>query len=294
MAKSTSAGAKLSMIMSMVIFGTIGIFVRYISYSSGILAMSRGFIGVFFLLLFLKFRHKTISMESIKQNGLILTLSGAFIGINWILLFEAYRYTTVATATLCYYLAPILVIALSPFIFKEKLTPLRITAVIMALVGMVFVSGVYQGIGGGSGDFAGILLGIGAAVFYASVIICNKKLKDIDAYSQTAVQLFMAGVVLIPYNLITGGFAKVPEQTDVKAVLLLLFVGIVHTGLAYVLYFGSTQTLSAQTLAIFSYIDPVVAILVSAFVLMEGMSVYGIIGAVLILGSTLLTNFENK
>lgn len=283
---------KVKLIMSMVVFGTIGIFVRYIPYTSGIIAMTRGIVGALFLILFICLTHKKFSWESIGRNVLLLILTGSFIGINWILLFEAYRYTTVATATLCYYLAPVFMIIASPFVFKEKITPIKFLAICLALLGMVLVSGVYKGFGGGVSDFYGVLFGIGAAIFYALVIILNKKLKDISAYDQTIVQLIIAGLILVPYNFFTKSFAEIPAETTGLAVVLLIFVGIVHTGITYALYFGSVQTLPAQTIAIFSYIDPVVAILISAFILKEGMDIFGIIGAVLILGSTFLTEIK--
>lgn len=290
--------AKLQLIISMIIFGTIGIFVRFIPYSSGVIAMTRGIVGALFLLVFITIRGKKLDFAAIKSNLLILILTGVFIGINWILLFESYRYTTVATATLCYYFAPVFVIIASPFVFNEKISTVKAMAVIMSLLGMVLVSGVYKGIGnpmaGVSSNSIGITLGIGAALFYAAVIICNKKLKDIEAYDQTIVQLFIAGAVLIPYNIITGAFNGIRAYTNSTVLILLAIVCIVHTGIAYVLYFGSMQNLSAQTIAIFSYIDPVVAILISTFILRENMDMLGVVGAVLILGSTLVSELRSQ
>lgn len=290
--------AKLQLIISMIVFGTIGIFVRFIPYTSGVIAMTRGIIGALFLLVFIALKGRKLDFAAIKNNLLILILTGAFIGINWILLFESYRYTTVATATLCYYFAPVFVIIASPFVFNEKLTTVKVTAVILSLLGMVLVSGVYKGLGadaaGLPNNSLGVSLGIGAALFYALVIIFNKKLKDIDAFDQTAVQLFIAGAVLIPYNLATGAFNEVGALTTGRVVILLIIVSVVHTGVTYVLYFGSMQSLSAQTIAIFSYIDPVVAILVSTFILRENMDMLGIVGAVLILGSTLLSELRSN
>ena len=290
-------GAKLQLIVSMAVFGTIGIFVRFIPYPSGMIAMIRGILGALFLLVFIVLKGRRLNLTSIKNNLLILILTGAFIGINWILLFESYRYTTVATATLCYYFAPVFVIIASPFVFKEKLTTVKVTTVILSLLGMVLVSGVYKGIGSASLGLAnnslGVSLGIGAALFYALVIILSKKLKDIDAFDQTAVQLFTAGFVLIPYNLVTGAFSEVASLTNGRVLILLMVVSIVHTGVSYVLYFGSMQSLSAQTIAIFSYIDPVVAIFISTFILHENMDMLGIVGAVLILGSTLMSELKS-
>ena len=285
--------ARAKLILAMTIFGTIGIFVKYIPLPSSVIACARGFVGVLFLLLVTLLRKSKISFKDIKRNLLLLVISGAFIGINWILLFEAYRYTTVATATLCYYMAPIFMTIASPFVLKEKLTLKKGLCVLVALIGMVFVSGI---VGTSSLHISvpGILCGLGAAFFYACVILLNKFLKDISAYDKTMTQLFMASLVILPYTLLTSDVSF--SALDTKGLICLLIVCVVHTGFAYTVYFSSVGSLKAQTVAIFSYIDPVIAIILSALLLKEEMSVFGIIGAILILGSTLFSelNFKKK
>lgn len=140
-----SRAARRNVIASMFIYGTIGVFVRYIPLPSSMTAMMRGLIGAPFLLLVLLSRRSRMDWGGIRRNLGLLCLSGAMLGINWILLFEAYRYTTVATATLCYYFAPIFLVAASPFVFGEKMTARKLLCVLAALLGMVFVSGVAQG-----------------------------------------------------------------------------------------------------------------------------------------------------
>lgn len=271
---------------AMVIFGTIGVFRRHLPFSSGLIALARGLIGVLFLLCVLLVRGRHLSFAAIKKNLLILLISGALIGFNWILLFEAYRYTSVATATLCYYMAPVFVIIASPFFLKERMTVKKAIVAVTALVGMVLVSDILStGIQEVS-EIRGILLGLGAAVLYASVIILNKKLKDISSYDRTTVQLGASFIVLLPYVIITENVSDI--KIAVPTVLLLVLVGIVHTGIAYAMYFSSMEKLPAQTVAIFSYLDPILAVLLSAIILHEKMSVLGVIGAVLILGATLL------
>lgn len=290
---SSQGLGRAKLILAMTIFGTIGIFVKFIPLPSSMIACVRGFVGVAFLLLVTLIKKSKISLKDIKRNLLLLCISGAFIGINWILLFEAYRYTTVATATLCYYMAPIFVTIASPFILKEKLTAKKVFCVLIALVGMVFVSGI---VGTDSLQISvlGILCGVGAAFFYACVILLNKHLKDISSYDMTMTQLLVAAVVILPYVLLTEDITAV--SLDAPAIIFLLLLGIVHTGFAYMIYFSSIASLKAQTVAIFSYIDPVIAILLSALVLREDMGIYGAIGAVLILVSTLLSeiNFKKK
>ena len=288
--KNTEQRALFSLIFSMVIFGTIGIFRRHIALSSGVLAMARGFIGAAFLLLIIALKREHLSKAAIKKNLWLLILSGACIGFNWILLFEAYRYTTVATATLCYYLAPIFVILVSPLVLKERISPQKLGCVLVSLIGMVFVSGVLNAGFSGIAEMKGVLLGLGAAAFYASVILMNKKIIDIPAYDKTIVQLVCAATVLVPYVLLTEELAEA-EWSGIGFVLVLV-VGILHTGVTYALYFGSMAHLKAQTVAIFSYIDPIVAILLSAVLLQEKMDGLTILGTVMILGAAVYSELR--
>ena len=286
--------AKLELIASMFIFGTIGIFVRHIPLPSSMIALVRGFVGAFFVLLFVYLKKSKLDKTAIKKNFVMLALSGAFIGINWILLFESYNYTTVATATLCYYMQPIFVILASPILLKEKLTVKKVVCVAVALIGMVFVSGVLQTGIPALSEAKGILYGLGAACFYATVVLMNKKITDISAYDKTIMQLGMGAIVLSPYVMLTQDFGAATVSMTPSLWLLLLFVGLVHTGVAYALYFDSMKDLKAQTLAIFSYIDPIVAIILSALLLKESMGLYGVIGAVLVLGSTFISELPEK
>lgn len=291
-AKKAQLLSKASLAFSMTVFGTIGIFVRSIELPSSFVAMARGFLGVLFLLAFKLARRQKVSLSAVKSNIRLLFASGAAIGVNWILLFESYNYTSVATATLCYYLAPIFVTVASPFVLKEKLSAKKLCCVLCALFGMVFVSGVFENGGVKAGELKGILLGTGAAAFYAAVMLLNKKLHGIADTDRTIMQLLFASLTVTPYVLLTENVASFEYGT--KTVLLLLTVGIIHTGFSYMLFFGSVGRLPAQTTALFSYIDPVVAILLSALLLKEKLVLFDIIGAVMILGSTLVSEFSFK
>lgn len=277
-----------NLIASMVIFGTVGIFRRWIPLPSAAVAAARGVVGAAFLLALTAARRKKLSGALIRRNLALLLCSGAAMGANWIALFEAYRYTTVAAATLCYYMAPILVILASPFVIGEKLTLKKALCAAAALAGMVFVSGAAEG---GLGGARGALLGLLAAALYAAVVLMNKRMQPMPALDRAVVQLLTAGVVVLPYALLTGGGAGTP---DVRAVLLLAVVCIVHTGLAYALYFGSVEHLPAHTLALLSYIDPVVAVLLSALLLRERLTVFTVLGAVLILGAAVLCELPER
>lgn len=292
MKPGSKLGGYASIATAMLIFGSIGIFRKYLPVPSGFLAMSRAVIGVAFLFAVMAVTRRKVSYGKIRKNLPCLLISGGFIGINWILLFEAYNHTTVSVATLCYYMAPVFIIAVSPFVLKERITPRKAVCGILALVGMFFVSGVFSGGDFASGQVAGILFGLSSAVFYANVVLMNKKMTDIPPYEKTLVQLMSSAVVMLPYVLACEDVTSIEFTPQV--IVLLIIVGVVHTGAAYALYFGGLTAVSAQTAALCSYIDPASALIMSALILGERMDVYSIIGAVIILGSAITGEIEVK
>ena len=280
----------LKLIFAMTIFGTIGIFRNYIPFPSGFVAMARGFIGVLSLLLVMLISRKKLCFSAIRENLILLVLSGAFIGINWILLFEAYKYTTVSVATLSYYFAPVIVTVVCPFLFKEKLTKKQILCFVMSTLGIVMITGI--GDMGGGKDHIGIMFGLGAAVLYATVILLNKFIKNVEGIHRTFLQFIAAIIVLIPYVLSTSGVTL--AGMDGRGWINLLIVGLVHTGVTYCLYFSSLKELPGQKAAILSYIDPLVAVVISVTILGESMGIWQVIGGVLILGFTLWNELPSK
>ena len=284
--------SKFMFLSSMLIFGTIGLFRKSIPFPSSLIAASRGLIGTLFLLLFIKLTHQKLSWSSIKKNLIPLILSGTLMGFNWILLFESYNYTSVAVSTVCYYTAPIFVILAAPVLFKEKLTKRKIFCSFAALIGVLLVSGIFKTSFTGIQELKGIFLGLMAALLYASVILINKKLKDIESFDRTVLQLATSAAVLLPYTFITENLTALPFNFSVLS--LLLIVGIVHTGAAYVLYFHSMKALNTETIALYSYIDPMSAILFSAVFLHESMTMIEIIGMILILGAALISELKPR
>ena len=199
---------RIKNIAAMAIFGSIGVFVRLIPMPSSVISLSRAAIGGVFLLILMLILGKRLSLSSIKENAILLLLSGIALGFNWMLLFEAYKYTSVANATLCYYLAPVIMVVLSPLIFKEGLTLTRVLAVILSVVGMALISGAEVAFVGSRGVI-GIILGISAACLYAMIVILNKKLCGISAYERTAVQLIVSAISMLPYCAFTGAFSGI-------------------------------------------------------------------------------------
>ena len=247
---------RLMLITSMTIFGTLGLFVRNIPVSSGELALCRAVLAALLIAVFLLLTKQRIPFSRIKKEVPLLLASGIAMGINWILLFEAYKYTTVSVATLSYYFAPVIVTIVCPVLFQEKLTGKQILCFVMSTIGLVLITGIGE-VGSGS-DFVGILFGLGAAVFYATVILLNKFIKNVEGIHRTFLQFLAAILILVPYVILTSGVTL--GSLDGIGWINLLIVGLVHTGVTYCLYFSSLKELPGQKAAILSYIDPLVAV----------------------------------
>ena len=276
--------ARWMLVVSMVIFGTLAPFVRQISVSSGELALYRAVMAAILIGVFLLVTKQKIPFASIKKELVLLLLSGMAMGFNWILLFEAYRYTTVSVATLSYYFAPVLVTLACPILFREKLTKKQILCFLGSTVGLVLITGIGD-LNGGSSHLTGILFGLGAAVLYATVVLLNKFIKNVEGIHRTFLQFLAAILVLVPYVAMTSGVTL--EQMNGIGWGCLLVVGLIHTGVTYCMYFSSLNHLSGQKAAILSYLDPLVAVVISVTLLQEPLTLVQGVGGLLILGFTL-------
>ncbi len=280
---------QILLIISMFIFGTIGLFVKYVPLSSGEIALYRAILAIFVIGIYLIITKSKLDFKTLKKYIPLLLLSGIAMGINWILLFEAYKYTSVSIATLSYYFAPTIVMIVSTFLFKEKLTKKQIVCFIGSTIGLVLITGITNT---DSNNLIGIILGLGAAVFYATVILLNKFIKGVSGVNRTFLQFISSCIILIPYVLLTSGINVFSLET--KPLIYLLIIGIIHTGITYVMYFSSIKDLPGERIAIYSYIDPLVAILVSYVFLSEFMNFIQIIGGILILFFTLFSELKIK
>ena len=283
--------SRLMMIVSMTIFGTLAPFVRRIGVTSGELALYRALMAAALIAVFLLATRQKIPFAAIKKEIPLLLLSGMAMGFNWILLFQAYKFTTVSVATLSYYFAPVIVTILCPIIFRERLTKKQIICFIMSTLGLVLITGIGD-LSGASSHLTGILFGLGAASLYATVIMLNKFIKNVEGIHRTFLQFLAAIVVLIPYVAFTSG-ANLGVMDGMGWVCLLI-VGFIHTGVTYCLYFTSLKDIPGQKAAILSYIDPLIAVVISVTILGESMSFVQIIGGVLILGFTLGNELSPK
>ena len=290
MKKTFAAATGLpALILSMVIWGTVGIFRRYIPLPSGLIALARGGIGTLFLVFMMLIGKKKPQFALLRKHLIPLLLSGAFLGANWILFFESYNeatagHTGVAVATVCYYMAPLIVTLLAPWVLGEKWTLKKTLCLAVAFGGMVLVSAPWRE--ENSAQLRGMLLALGAAVLYAWIVLLNKRMAEVPPLDRTVAQLGISAVVLLPYTLLFESWE--PSDFTPSAVICLIVIGLLHTGIAYALYFGSIGTLKAQTAALCSYIDPALAILLSAVFLREPIGILGALGAALVIGAALV------
>lgn len=289
---SSPTAPRMCLIISMIIFGTLGIFVSFIPLSSAIIVMVRAIIGTVFIGSFMLCSHQRLHWNTLRQNAALLLCSGIALGLNWTLLFEAYRYTTVAVATLCYYMAPVFLMLLSPFVLKESMTKRKALCILVAVAGVAMVSGT-----AGGASVRGIALGFGAAALYCSIMLMNQKMHNLSPMETTFIQLFISALIITPYALISSGAGN-PESLAIlwmsilRQLPLLAIVGIVHTGIAYTLFFSSVNVLPSQTVAVFSYIDPVLAVLLSSLVLRQPVTALQILGAGLLLGASFVSEWK--
>lgn len=281
--------ARLKITISMILYGTISLFVRRIPLGSAQVALLRALIALACLFAYKGVKGQPLSLRGLGGDLPPLALSGAAMGFNWIFLFEAYRHTTVSVATLSYYFAPVIVTVACPVLFHERLSKKQVACFVAATVGLVLVIDP-AGLAGGGDPVRGVLFALAAAALYATVILLNKKIRRVSGLDRTPIQFMAAAAVLLPYVLLTGGVRLGGMTAD--GWLCLLILGAVHSGAAYALYFSALSALPGQEAAILSYVDPLVAVLVSLAVLHEPATPLQLAGGALILVFTLINELN--
>jgi drug/metabolite transporter (DMT)-like permease len=276
----------IAFIVSMCIFGTIGAVIRFIELPSSEIALFRGLVGVICLAPFLLKDNRRGLWTDLKANGWILLLTGAALAGNWIFLFQAYRHTTIALAAISYYTAPVFVMALTPLLMKERLSLLKLVCVAFTLLGMILVIGVGNSTVDLQANYLGLIFGFFAAICYATPMLSNKFLRNLGGLETTVPQLFLAALFLFPYVLYAGEMN--PLFQSVRSLLLLLVLGLVHTGVGFLFFFVGIKGLKTQEIAILNYLDPLTSVLISLIIFKEGMTIIQIAGAVLICAATLI------
>lgn len=277
---------KLRFLLAIFLYGTIGWFLRFVTLPTDVVVVCRAGLGTLTILLIMKLRHIRIDRQRVKVCLGALIASGVCLGLNWVFLFAAYRMTTVAMASLCNYMAPMIIIIIAPFALHERTSPKKIACVFAALIGMVFVSGVLTG-GTEAVNIPGMALGLGAALGFVGLVIFNRRISGISYYERAAIQLPAACLTAAVYSLISHWGEKL--TLDARSAWIVLMLGVLHTGIAYCFYYDGMARLPLATYAILGYLEPVIAVLISVILLHEPMDALGWIGTVLIIGAAVVS-----
>jgi len=284
--------ARFFIIIDMLLWSTLGVLRRYVYLPSGVIALVRGILGSAFLIGVVYLIYGKFHWDQIRKNLLPLVAGGILLGINWAFLFEAYRYTQVGIAEIFYFTNTVFIILLAPFITRERITLSQWLCVLVALGGMVLVSGAYK-LTISTGDAIGIGLAVLAALESTGVVFSGKVLKGLPNVEVAAIQLTLAGLVLIPYTFFTGEMSNIRLGLDLST-LIACIMGLVHTGMAYVLFFAALPRIPSAEYTILSYIDPIFAIVWGWLLLGETLSIPQIIGATLIICSLMYSELSKK
>jgi len=274
---------KIYFVLSMIIFGAVGVFAKYIELSSSQIALFLSLIGALLLLVIFAWTKRKVSWRIVKGNAVALLLASLALSGNWIFLFQAYKETTIANAALSYYFAPVLVIMLSPIVLKEKLSLKKTACIGIALLGLFLILRNGGGMETTGLHARGIAYGLIAAGFYAGLTLVNKYIRNLDGLINTLLQLFLSVMILAPIVLLKEGL-DIHSLTGSTAALMVV-LGIVHGGVGFYFFFTGMKRLNGQSIAVLSYIDPLTSLFISALVIGEKMSLHQLIGAILLLGS---------
>lgn len=277
-------------------FGTVGLFTHFIPLSSAAIVFYRALLGGLFIIVMIKLSGKDIDIKSMRDNLIVLIFTGFFMALNWVLQFEAFKVSSVAIGTVCYNMMPIFLLIIASFMFNEKITLKSGLCILIATIGVILVSNVVN-VGFKSNEVLGCVYGILGAIFYALIVTFNRKLSQIETHDKVIFQFMFSAFVMFFYVILIERKSLIfdnnlSNNSKVIGAICMLVLSFFHTGFCYVHYFNAVSRLKAETVAILTYIDPVVALFLSYFVLKENMTALQFLGAVLILGSTLFNELS--
>jgi drug/metabolite transporter (DMT)-like permease len=263
---------------ALLMFGMNGIVASHIALTSYEIVFTRTLIGSLLLIAFYALTRQAVHLLHNKKHTLCLIISGIAMGTSWMFLYEGYQRMGVSIASLAYYCGPVIVMILSPILFREKLTWPKMTGFLAVLVGMFCVNSLaLREVNTTVGLFCGIM----SAVMYAFMVIFNKKAKSITGLENSMWQLLTSFLTVAVFVGVKQGFVIQIESGDWIPILIL---GVFNTGIGCYFYFSAIGSLPVQTVAICGYLEPLSAVVFSMLFLRESMTIVQVIGAILILG----------
>ena len=278
----------LKYIFALLLFGSNGIVASLINLSSYEIVLLRTLIGSLLLIAIFFIAREKLTFYKYKTQSVFLAISGIAMGTSWIFLYEAYDEIGVSLASLAYYCGPVIVMMLSPFLFGENLTKIKVCSFLVVLVGIFLVNGTAfeNGV-----SVWGLACGLLSAICYSLMVMFNKKANDITGLENSMLQLFVAFLTVAIFVGIKQGYRM---EIDTQSIIPILVLGLLNTGIGCYFYFSSIGKLPVQTVAICGYLEPLSAVLFSVIFLKETMFPIQIIGAVLIIGGAMLGEYRKR
>lgn len=275
-------------LISLLMFGSNGIVARYIGLSSIQIVLLRTLLGSSFLGAIFLLSRESFTFHRKRKDFLFLIISGIAMGTSWMFLYEAYARIGVSIAILLYYCGPVIVMVLSPLLFRERLTVGAVVGFLVVLCGVVLING---NVRGGEGDLFGVVCGLLSAVTYAMMVIFNKKAKTITGLENSVLQLAIAFVTVGVFVGLKQGYAMEITGSNIIPILVL---GVLNTGLGCYLYFSSISSLPVQTVAVCGYMEPLSAVVFAFVFLRETMLPMQLLGGACIIGGALFSELYKK
>ena len=271
---------RMKLVFVMVIWGSLGVFTNSIPLSALSLAFLRALIALPILFVVMKMKTTDKVNVSLLKPYLI---SGVLLGFGWLTLFYGFKHTNISSAVMIYNMCPVYVMILAPLVLKETISKIQIAVIFASIMGLFLIVGhnLLEGYG-----YMGMALSGISGMLYAIIVLINRSIKiRVDNQIATFVQIFTAMLVLLPFVLMDGNILTVLDL-DARAVIYTILLGILHTGVAYTLFFSLYTHMKSVEIVSYSYLEPLFAILFSVIFVGELLTVPQIIGGILILGST--------
>ncbi len=271
---------RMKLALVMLIWGSLGVFTRFIPLSALNLAYLRAFIALPVLFAAMKMK------KAAKAEWRLLipyVISGVLLGFGWLTLFYGFKHTSISSAVIIYNMSPVYVMILAPLVLKERISKIHIAVILFSILGLFLIVGhnVSEGYG-----YMGMALSAVSGMLYATIVLINRKVKArVDNQTATFVQILAAMVVLLPFVLMDGSIFTI-VQMDTMAVICTILLGVLHTGVAYTLYFSVYTHMKSVEIVSYSFLEPLFGILFSVIFVGETLTFPQIVGGVLILGST--------
>ncbi len=272
----------LKYMLSLLLFGSNGIVAAAVDAEAVAIVFWRTLLGSLLLAGIFVAKRQCVTVHHRPKDAAFLLLSGASTGMSWVFLYEAYRLAGVGVSTVIYYIGPVAVMALSPMLFKERLTAGKVCCLGIVLVGAILLN---SASGEAGVDPAGLACAFASAACHAVMVIFNKLASRTQGLENPMLQLAISFATVAVYLLFAGkGLPAFPVRTAMPLVVL----GLVNTGLGCYLYFSSLGGLRAQSIVVLGYLEPLSAVVLALLLLGEPMSLVQAAGCAMIIGGALL------